>query len=189
MDDQSLTGGFVEAPTQSAFAFRNTMQALARPGRIYVLEGATPPAPMSIAAGVLALTLIDAETKVHLVGAYDTDAIRTWITFQCNAPLVSADKADFAFGTWDDLRDLPWRIGTSEYPDRSVTLIVETENLSNTNMVLQGPGIEDQALLSLPELSFFKMNNARFPRGIDCFFVDGNKVAGLPRSTRIKEAN
>jgi alpha-D-ribose 1-methylphosphonate 5-triphosphate synthase subunit PhnH len=52
---------------------------------------------------------------------------------------------------------------------------------------LTGPGIETEARLSLPEVAAFQANRARFPLGFDCFFTCGDRVAGLPRSTRVQE--
>jgi len=45
----------------------------------------------------------------------------------------------------------PYRIGTPEYPDRSVTLIVELEEMPTANVNLSGPGIEDQIADWLPD--------------------------------------
>ena len=53
----ALSGGFTEAPIQSARAFREILEALARPGMIRRVSGATPPAPLSIAAGVVLLVV------------------------------------------------------------------------------------------------------------------------------------
>ena len=50
MADDVLTGGFGNAPVQSARAFRAALNALARPGRIEPLAGGVAPAPVSPAA-------------------------------------------------------------------------------------------------------------------------------------------
>jgi alpha-D-ribose 1-methylphosphonate 5-triphosphate synthase subunit PhnH len=59
--------------------------------------------------------------------------------------------------------------------------------LSATGARLTGPGIETETRLSLPEIAAFQKNRARFPLGFDCFFTCGDRVAGLPRSTRVQE--
>ena len=41
----ALTGGFADAPAQSARAFRAALEAMARPGTIWTVAGAAPPAP------------------------------------------------------------------------------------------------------------------------------------------------
>jgi len=179
----SLTGGFTNAPHQSAYAFRAALNALSRPGMIEALTGATPPAPMSVAAGVLILTLCDRTTPLHLVGAHDCAALRDWVTFHTGAPWVAAEAASFALGQWQDLSVDHYAIGTAEYPDRAATLIVEMPALTATGARLTGPGIEVSARLSLPQ--GFR-NRADFPLGLDCFFTCGDRIAALPRSTKIE---
>jgi len=189
MDMTAMDGGFADAPREAAVAFRAALQALARPGRIETVAGAVPPAPASPAAGALLLTLCDPETGVYLAGDHDSPALRQWITFHCGAPLVGPERADFALGSWAALQPLStYRIGTAEYPDRSATLIVEMDRLEAKGARLTGPGIETEAALSLPELAAFQGNRARFPLGFDCYFTCGDRLAGLPRSTRVTEA-
>ncbi|MFN7222421.1 MAG: phosphonate C-P lyase system protein PhnH [Paracoccaceae bacterium] len=187
MTPDALLGGFAEAPVQSAHAFRASLNSLARPGSLQTLHGATPPAPLSVAGGVLVLMLCDGTTPVHLAGGHDCAALRDWITFHTGAPLVEAGQAAFAIGTWDALRPVSrFAIGQPDYPDRSATLIVEMPALSATGPSLTGPGIKDAAHLSLPETAAFIANRALFPLGFDCFFTAGAQVAGLPRSTIVE---
>lgn len=188
MDGSSLyAGGFGDAPVDSAHAFRAAMTAMARPGDIRRITGAAPPAPLSVAAGTLLLTLCDPETRVHLGGAADTDAVRQWLSFHTGAPLVDAAEADFALGSWANLMPLSrYRIGTPEYPDRSATLIVECDALENAGAVLSGPGIRDTARLSLPDAGALRGNAMLYPLGCDFFFTCGDRVAALPRSTTIE---
>ena len=51
----ALEGGFTEGPVQSARAFREILEAMARPGTIRRVQGARPPEPLSIAAGTALL--------------------------------------------------------------------------------------------------------------------------------------
>lgn len=180
------SGGFQNAPVQAAHAFRAAMTVMARPGEIRELKGVQPPNPLSIAARTLLLTLSDPETKVHLAGAFNTDAVRAWLTFHTGAPLSQAADADFAVGTWTQLGPLgTYRIGTAEYPDRSATLIVECDALQQAGAILSGPGIKDTARLSLPDAPALQANAALYPLGCDFFFTCGDRVAALPRSTQI----
>lgn len=180
----ALLGGFSDASIQSANAFRAALDAMARPGQIRRLTGATPPAPLSAAAGVLILTLCDGTTPVHLAGDHDCPALRDWITFHCGAPLVGAAAASLAIGTWAALHPVGrFAIGLPDYPDRAATLIVEMQALCDTGARLTGPGIEKVAHLSLPETAAFIANRAQFPLGFDCFFTADDRVAALPRST------
>lgn len=188
MNAQSqFSGGFRNAPIDAAYAFRAAMTVMARPGEIRSLVGARPPAPLSVAAGTLLLTLCDPETRVYLAAATDTEAVRKWLAFHTGAPLVAASEADFAVGTWDALCPITdYRVGTPEYPDRSATLIVECDDLSQNGPGLSGPGIRSVAHLSLPVVAAFQSNSALYPMGCDFFFTCGDRVAALPRSTQIK---
>ncbi len=182
-----LSGGFADAPVQSAHAFRHVLEAMARPGTIRTVTGATPPAPLSVAAGVALLTLADGTTPVHLAGAADCRSVRDWIAFHIGAPLSPAEDADFAVGTWDHLAPVTrFRIGQPDYPDRSATLIVELDRLTNHGPCLTGPGIATGTWLSLPETAAFRANRALFPLGFDCIFTCGDRLAALPRSTRVE---
>ncbi|MFA8385738.1 MAG: phosphonate C-P lyase system protein PhnH [Pelagibaca sp.] len=187
MQAQTLEGGFAHPATDAAHAFRSVMEAMARPGTIHTLKGAKPPAPLSVAAGVALLTLCDTETPLYLAGNTDCDAVRAWIAFHTGAPLTGPATCMFALGTWDALGPLSaYPIGTSEYPDRSATLIVECEALEPKGTTLTGPGIRDTAALNLPDTKAFQDNALLFPLGLDFLFTSGDRIAALPRSTKVR---
>lgn len=185
MRTQILEGGFSDFPVEASHAFRAVMTAMARPGEISYVSGALPPAPMSVAAGVVLLTLCDPETPIYLAGSHDTEQVRAWISFHTGAPCVAAHEAVFALGVWDDLPLGAFSIGRSEYPDRSATLIVDSAQLANEGAVLRGPGIDGTARLSLPETRAFQQNAALFPLGLDFLFTCDTRLAALPRTTRV----
>lgn len=186
MNNQALAGGFADTPIDSAHAFRAAMSAMARPGRIEPVAGALPPAPMSIAAGCLILTLCDPGTPLHLVGRFDSADIRDWVTFHTSAPFSDVAGAMFAVGSWADLAPLDrFAIGTPEYPDRSATLIVEMPGLAPTGATLTGPGIKDSTTFGLPETAAFQANAGLFPLGLDFYFTCGGHLAALPRTTKV----
>lgn len=183
----ALTGGFADAPVQSARAFRAVLDALSQPGVIVMLAGAAPPAPLSAAAGVLVLTLVDGTTPLHLAGGHDTPALRDWITFHTGAPLVGPAEAVFVIGIWEALQPVSrFAIGRADYPDRAASLIVEMPRLEASGARLTGPGIATEAHLSLPEVAAFQANRALFPLGFDTYLTCGSRLAGLPRSTRVE---
>ena len=189
MQATALQGGLNDPPRQSAMAFRAIMDAMARPGRIEDLTGAEPPAPLSVAAGTVILTLCDPETPLFLAGAADCQDVRDWVTFHTGAPLVGAGECMFAVGTWGELPSLDaFPFGTSEYPDRSATLIVEMAGLAAAGARLTGPGIASEAGLNLPDIAPFQANARMFPLGLDFLFTHGSQVAALPRSTRVAVA-
>jgi len=187
MNAQTLEGGFAAPSTDAAFAFRATMNAMARPGRIEEISGGRGPAPLSEAAATVLLTLCDASTKLHLTAPFDTADIRAWIAFHTGAPLCAPHEAEFALGHWADLAPLSqFPQGVPEYPDRSTTLIVEMDSLQAEGATLTGPGIKETARLSLPDTSAFQENAAAFPLGLDFIFTCGTRVAALPRTTEVR---
>ncbi len=186
MQAQTLSGGFENPALQSANVFRNVMQAMARPGTIQKVAGALPPAVLSPAAGAILLTLCDTETPVYLAGSADCDDLRAWLAFHTGAPVVGPSHAMFAVGTWDALGPLSaYPIGTSEYPDRSATLIVESATLVAKGPTLTGLGIKDSAALSVPDVTALQSNHALFPLGLDFILTCGDQLAALPRTTEV----
>ena len=186
MQAEALEGGFSDPARQAAASFRGVMEAMARPGTLHELAGAQPPAPVSRAAGAVILTLCDADTPLHLAGDADCEEMRAWVSFHTGAPLVAASDCAFALGTWEELLPLDrFAHGTSRYPDRSATLIVERPALTDSGTRLRGPGIRTEAQLSLPGADQLRANHARFPQGLDFFFTNGSRVAALPRSTEV----
>lgn len=189
MTPGALSGGFANPSIDTAHAFRAVLNAMARPGVIETVSGAAPPAPLSLAAGVLILTLTDGTTPLHLAASHDCAAVRDWITFQTGAPFVDAQEARFAIGTWNALQPVTrFATGTPDYPDRSATLIVEMTNLSAISARLSGPGIKDDAHLSLPDIAAFQVNRTLYPLGFDTYLTAGATLAALPRSTKVEAA-
>ena len=190
MQANTLSGGFADPATQSAHAFRSVMEAMARPGTIQDIDGAAPPAPLSPAMGAVLLTLCDTETPVYLAGDMDCEAARAWLAFHTGAPFVGPAHCMFAVGKWDALAPLAvYPIGTSEYPDRSATIIVECSELAASGDTLTGPGIKNQATLSLPDVEAFQANRTLFPLGLDFIFTCGERLAALPRSTEVSRSS
>jgi alpha-D-ribose 1-methylphosphonate 5-triphosphate synthase subunit PhnH len=187
MSSHALPDAFADTAIDSARAFREVLEAMARPGTIRRVQGAAPPTPLSTAASVVLLTLCDPTTPLHLAGRANTPSVRDWVTFHIAAPLVAAEEATFAVGLWGDLQPVSrFRIGQPDYPDRSATLIVEIDRLTNHGPALTGPGIETATWLNLPETPAFRANRALFPLGFDTIFTAGDRIAGLPRSTRVE---
>ena len=57
--------------------------------------------------------------------------------------------------------------------------------LAPEGATLTGPGIRDTARLTLPEAETFRRNARLFPLGLDFFLTAGDRVAALPRTTRV----
>lgn len=187
MTPEALLGGFAQAPQQSSRAFRAALTALSRPGTIVTVTGATPPAPLSVAAGVLILTLCDGTTPLFLGVSVDRPIVRDWVAFHTGAPMSSPEKTMFAVGSWADLLPLDrFATGIPDYPDRSATLIIEVTDLQNDGARLSGPGIATDTRLLLPDLAAFQANHHLFPMGFDAFLTCGNRLAAVPRSTTVE---
>lgn len=180
----------------SQAAFRALMECTARPGEIRTLKGVDAPAPFAPATAALIKSLADYETPLWLDAAFAAaPKAADWIRFHTGAPVVSApDQAAFALIA--DARAMPdfarFAQGTSEYPDRSTTVIVQIDAFNGGAITLKGPGIRTtHAFAASPLPSDFaarlRDKRALFPRGIDLVFVAGNDIAALPRSIMIGE--
>lgn len=181
------SGGFADSAVAAAHGFRAAMDVMARPGETRTLTGGEAPEGLGIAAASLLLTLCDPETGIYLATDVDSAGLRGWLTFHTGAPIVPAAEADFAVGGWAALMPLDqYRIGTSEYPDRSATLVVEGGDLAAPNARLTGPGIKDSAQMYLPDVALMQRNSMLYPLGVDFFFTSGSQVAALPRSSQIQ---
>lgn len=182
----ALAGGFANPAHDSARAFRAILTAMARPGTIREVAAGAGPAPLSPAAATVLLVLCDRTTPLYLAPGHDSPALRDWIAFHCASPLVGQAEAAFALGDWAGLQPLDaFAAGTPEYPDRSITLIVDGHDFDAPPARLRGPGIRGETSLALPDPAAFRRNHARFPLGWDAILTSGGRLAAIPRSTEI----
>ena len=188
---------FADPVLDAQATFRTVMHAMARPGSIRSLASdLAPPQPLSPAAAAVALTLLDYEAAfwldAPLAGAAE---VASWLHFHTGAPRVDApEQAAFAFLA--DPANAPacarFALGSMDYPDRSTTLVLQVESLSDAaRMRLSGPGIEGVRTLAVAPLrddflAEAERNRACFPRGVDFIFVAPDALAALPRSTRVE---
>jgi alkanesulfonate monooxygenase SsuD/methylene tetrahydromethanopterin reductase-like flavin-dependent oxidoreductase (luciferase family) len=81
--------------------------------------------------------------------------------------------------------------GSNEYPDRSTTLILQVESLTQgPPLELRGPGIDGTAVLqaAIQPADLFErleINRMLFPRGIDAVLVADDAIVAIPRTTRL----
>jgi alpha-D-ribose 1-methylphosphonate 5-triphosphate synthase subunit PhnH len=192
----AIAAGFSDSVLGAQRVFRAVMDALARPGSILRIAGLpAPPAPLSPAAGAIALTLADYDTPVWLDPPLAAAAeVTAWLRFHTGAP-VTADPARAAFAFLADPARMPaldaFALGTPEFPDRSTTLVLQIESFATgTSLRLSGPGIagsqEKFSATPLPVdfVAQLAANRALFPRGVDFLLATRDEVAGLPRSVR-----
>ncbi len=87
--------------------------------------------------------------------------------------------------------DTPVWLESNEYPDRSTTLILQVESLTQgPPLELRGPGINGAAMLqaTIQPADLFErleINRTLFPRGIDVMLVADDAIAAMPRTTRL----
>ena len=187
--------GFADPVDQSQRLFRRVPEAMAQPGRVVTMDApeAVPPGPLGRAAIGVGLTLLDFETPVWLDAAAAGAAAH--FRFHCNCPRATQpDQAGFAFiGAPSTLPALDsFALGSDAYPDRSTTLVLEVAALAEAGgLLLTGPGIRATARLRVAGLraGFWTERAALaplFPRGLDVILTCGDRLAALPRTTRVE---
>ncbi|NOJ49924.1 phosphonate C-P lyase system protein PhnH [Bradyrhizobium archetypum] len=190
-----LPAGFADKVLSAQSTFRSVMDAMARPGsvqRICAVAGA--PGPMMRGTAAIALTLFDHDTPVWLDAAVSsTPDVAKWLKFHTSAPVVT-DPSTSSFAVIGDTQHMPpldrFALGSSEYPDRSTTLILQVDSLSaGPACELTGPGINGTAVLqaTCPGSLFEQLaaNATHFPRGIDVVLVHDDAIVAIPRTTRL----
>ncbi|BBO01050.1 MULTISPECIES: phosphonate C-P lyase system protein PhnH [Bradyrhizobium] len=191
-----LPPGFADKVLSAQSTFRSVMDAMARPGSVQrIVPMAGKPETMMRGTAAIALTLFDHDTPLWLDArmAESPDVVK-WLKFHTGAPVVQ-DSSIASFALISDGGALPplerFALGTSEYPDRSTTLILQVDSLdAGRSFELRGPGIDGAAMLQASVKPFdlferLRVNEALFPRGIDVVLVADDAVAAIPRTTRI----
>ena len=192
-----IEGGFQDPVLESQTVFRSIMNAMAQPGTIEPLrQHVDPPAVLSASAAAIACSLADGDTPLWLDKALaDAPSVRSWLAFQTGAPFE--DDASLAlFAIIGEPQNLPafeaFAQGTQDYPDRSTTLIIQVDTLTDgETFSLSGPGIAGSATLAPSPLPAqfserWAMNGTRFPCGVDVILAAPGSLACLPRTTRAK---
>jgi alpha-D-ribose 1-methylphosphonate 5-triphosphate synthase subunit PhnH len=200
--------GFADPVHGAQQTFRVLLGAMSEPGSLHGLtasatDGLAPHdtemcPPMGTAMSATLLTLLDADTPIHLAGALGNDEARAWLRFHTgareipSAALMTAARADDVDATlWNHLA-----LGTDDAPQSSATLFVEVDALSaqplpgGIALTLHGAGIETSRRLVVAGLSdaFWRWRVAlqsQLPRGVDLILASATLLAAIPRSTRI----
>jgi alpha-D-ribose 1-methylphosphonate 5-triphosphate synthase subunit PhnH len=191
-----LPAGFADKVLSAQSTFRSVMDAMARPGSVQrIVAAAGAPSPVMRGAAAIALTLFDHDTPVWLDSMMsETSDVAKWLKFHTGAPVVR-DSSICSFALMGDAKALPaldrFAFGSNEYPDRSTTLILQVDSLSQgPSFELRGPGIDGVAILQAtiqPDDLFERLaiNAALFPRGIDVVLAHDDSIVAIPRSTRL----
>lgn len=185
----------LQAPARAAHDFRAILDAFAKPGQqVTVPQVADKPAALQSASVVLALDLCDYQSPVWLSPRINHHDVRSFLRFHTGAPIVANPlEAHFAFADCEEFAQhfRTFNKGSDEYPDRSVTLVLQATSFEAPQRVrLEGPGIKSHAELAVAgfgprEWDLLSDDLILFPLGVDVAFVSETKLIGLPRSTRI----
>jgi alpha-D-ribose 1-methylphosphonate 5-triphosphate synthase subunit PhnH len=202
LDLVSVGPGFADPVFESQAAFRCCLAALATPGTVVNLGAGLETVPgLDAAAGALLLSLLDQDTSIWLSPGVAAPAVATRLKFHTGCSLAaSPGEADFALvARADELPPLDaFNAGSQEYPERSATVVLQVPAILNSGWRdvevgwrLSGPGIHGEARLSIPALGDaflgqWELNRVRFPRGVDLYVSSGERLCGLPRTTRIE---
>jgi len=191
-----LPAGFVDKVLSAQSIFRSVMDAMARPGSVQRIEPvAGTPAGLMRGTAAIALTLFDHDTPIWLdAGLSQTSAGAEWLKFDTSAPVIT-DPSIASFALIGGAPGLPaldrFSFGSNEYPDRSTTLILQVDSLTQGPAIeLRGPGIDGttmlQAAIQPPDLlERLAINQTLFPRGIDVVLVHDDTIVAIPRTTRL----
>jgi alpha-D-ribose 1-methylphosphonate 5-triphosphate synthase subunit PhnH len=193
VDLSSIGRGFEDLALDSQAVFRQVLSAISKPGEIHVSNtGIESPEGLHPAAAAVLLALLDQDTRLWLSPAFGAGVAGAYLRFHTGCILTDNPlAADFVLARPDELPKLSeLSLGSEEYPERSATVVVQVDDLSNDGgWHLSGPGIDGHAVLQVAglEASFlpdWRESQLQFPRGIDLIFTSADRLAAMPRTTR-----
>jgi alpha-D-ribose 1-methylphosphonate 5-triphosphate synthase subunit PhnH len=199
---ESMPADFLSAEA-SSLDFRQIMKAMSYPGRVchcLSMIDETDVPSVNRSAQQIANVLVSREVNVSYFVQEPTEACEQWIRFQLRSQIVPINDADYLFTHAENLAELKLEnlpMGTSESPEKSITLIVSVSSdfnkPSQRPLQFTGPGINPDApatQVNLDSVStrFFEQRAALaplFPLGIDVFFCSEREFIALPRTTQV----
>ena len=190
---QNLAAGLVDGVHEAQQAFRQALDALARPGPVRMFGPALPGVALGGAMARLLLSLCDDETPVWWQRA---DAgLQHWLRFHTGATVAERPEAA-CFAVLHDMGQAPaladFALGEAASPEFSTTLLVELPGLEGgPALEWRGPGIQEMRRVGVQGLpadfwAQWQANHAAFPQGVDMVFTCGQLALGLPRTTRVR---
>lgn len=181
-----------EAPhTQQTY--RKLLMAMSLPGLVHEFsvgfDHSTP-------CLTIAETLLDHEVSFSVIGDDRTGSLETQISALTKAVSKNSNEADYCFVVGPTSHDhiSKSKRGIPEYPELGATYIYLLDSVDQPllgDVTLMGPGIKNQITPQMPgldklELSRISSVNREFPLGVDCVFVNTDKlIMCIPRSTKI----
>lgn len=192
----ALEPGFADPVLDSQAVFRLILDAVAKPGITHSISDFLTDIPLGLhpATAACLLCLADYETPVFLPQWLQNSAVKRFLAFHTGAPVTEKpEEAAFAVveGDSHECRLSDFALGDDRYPDRSTTVLVQCALLTGGERVsLEGPGIKTCMTIAPSDLrndfwTDVEANHAYYPRGVDLILTSGDRLIGLPRSTRI----
>lgn len=176
--------------------FRRVLAAMAEPGTLHDSEAVPVPAEATIGPALWGtlLALCDLETRLWIAPGLEAGGLVEALGFHTGCRVTAVpEEADFALVTPATLAEPApaFTEGSDAYPDRSATLLVVLDTLAEEGpWRLAGPGIPGTRTLDVgeaaPLMRRLAANRARFPRGLDAILTCGERLAAIPRSTRLE---
>jgi alpha-D-ribose 1-methylphosphonate 5-triphosphate synthase subunit PhnH len=163
--------------------FEALLWALSRPGDVRQLA----------APGVEAVAECLCDREVSL---YCDDAVMQHRLRRLGARAAALEEADYVLlcGRLDEARAASLaniKPGSLLYPETAATVVAVTRIGIGSRLALSGPGIAGGRIVEVdgidPAFWDVRAEACRFPLGWDLFLVDGARVLGLPRSTKIEQ--
>ncbi len=159
--------------------FEALLWAFSRPGKIRTLAA-------NGEASVIA-ALVDRECRVHT-----TDPLLIPQVMRTGATIAEPPQADHLFlghlASANILKSVA--LGSDVYPDAGATVVLRAEFDTGATVRLDGPGVDGSLSVQIDGVpqGFWglRADLIRYPMGFDLFFIDGDRVMGIPRSTTVK---
>jgi len=195
VDLSSIGRGFPDLALDSQSVFRQVLSAISKPGEIHAAKAdIESPEGLHPAAAAVLLALLDQDTRLWLSPAFAGSVAGPYLRFHTGCMLTDdPTTADFVLTTPGDMPRLAdLSLGSEEYPERSATLVLQVDALSNDGgWRLSGPGIDGQATLNVTGLddtflAGWRESQLHFPRGVDLIFTGIDRLAAMPRTTRVE---
>lgn len=193
-----ITPGFSDLAQGSQTVFRAALDALSRPGRIQAVhsDAQLPAGSAQSAAANVLLALLDQDCTLWLSPSLASDPVVAYLRFHTGCRVV--DKPEQAQFVWAaSSAELPalniLANGTEYEPEFGATCLVQVDALDDAaGWTLRGPGIRDTQRLAVQGLpsdfvAQWTACQTHFPQGVDLLLSAGDRLAGLPRTTRIED--
>lgn len=170
--------------TAQQACYRALLQAMARPTTVHHLAAGDRPAWLLVAATLLdgAVTLADPD---RLLSADDHAFLQ--------AESAPVEQAGYVLADGSRPPRITPTLGTLDQPHLGATVLVVVARVGDGPLHLEadGPGIPSRgrlALLGLDPAWITARNRwtARFPLGVDLLLADDERVAAIPRTTRVE---